>query len=277
MPSIIETIQTGIMYACIAFLGVMLASIALYKGNNIFLSFWRKTRSFPLVLLFVAGIIYGGSKSSVNKNKTSTDESIDLIDIGLNVSNVVSEVEGVVTTNFYSATLTITVTDESDPPYPLWIRDNNYQSWTNVNTLATWETANPVLDQSQSTTGTNVYVWVSYDWDESEGKQWNYTQWYIGTDLPAVQVDVTDTDYIVLDEFNMTSKKVRIKFHLKSDFTYPEGSVIEVQRKTNNGRWEVVDELEAVQNGVYTWNGFCVDKRTVWRLHMAVTVEEEEE
>ena len=85
--------------------------------------------------------------------------------------------------------------------------------------------------------------------------------------------DVDDTDYIVLDEFCMTSRKVRIKFHLKADFEYPEGTEIEIQRQVGNKRFETIDVIPAVQNGVYEWMGFEVGQRTSWRLHIAITTD----
>lgn len=267
MNELISSFQSIVTVACIAALAII-GIIVLGRATGKYIAqYWREMRGFVGILMLIGVVFYGGSKNITNK--TSTDENIDLYSIDLSVSNIVEVVEGETNTTFHSRTLTIAVSDESTIPQPIWFRENQYQPWTNVTQVATFTTEHPVLDAEKSGNGTNVYVWTSFDWTNS----YSHSSWYIGTDLPAVHVDVDDTDIIVLDEFNITSHKVRIKFHLKADFTYPEGTVIEIQRKVGNKRYETIDEIEATPNGVYEWFGFEVGNRTSWRLHIAVTTD----
>lgn len=267
MSNFIAAYQNFLMIACMSILLAMGLAYLTYKIAKGAKDVWKRTKSLGILALMAAGIIYGGSKSSISPANTSTDDEIDLLDIELVISNEVVEVAGNVETNFANATIVISVSEESPVPQPMWFRESVYQTWTNIMELATWTTAQPVLDPDLSGNGTNVYKWTSLDWTNN----YSHASWYIGTDLPPVEIDVTDKDYIVLDEFNMTSKKVWIKFHLADEFSYPEGTKIEIQRKTENGAWRVVDELEAVRSGSYSWQGFAVGKRTVWRLHIAIT------
>ena len=264
MKEIIATFQNIVTVACIAVLLAILFCCVSSRLRTIFKNGWC---SFVCLGFTIFMIYVGGSKNITSK--TSTDEGIDLIEMDMSVSNVVEEVEGVVQTNFHSRILTIKVTDESPIPFPMSFRENYYQPWTNVTSVATFDTPQPVLNSEQSGNGTNVYVWISRDWTNN----FSHANWYIGTDLPAVHVDVDDTGYIVVDEFCITSKRVRIKFHLNPEFSYPEGTMIEVQRQIDNKRFEVVEEIEAVREGVFVWRGFEVGKRTKWRLHMAISTD----
>lgn len=263
MKEIIATFQNYVTIGCCA----VLLFIAFCCTGNGLKTLFRNMTGWGAVCLVGFLVYIGGTKSITNN--VATDENIDLIEMDMSVSNTVDVVDGVMQTNFYSRTLTIKVTSESQVPQPISFRDNYYQTWTNVTSVATFETQQPVLDAEQSGNGTNVYVWVSHDWTNN----YSHSSWYIGTDLPAVHVDVDDTGYIIVDEFCITSKRVRIKFHLNPDFEYPEGSVIEIQRQVEDKRFEVVDEMEAVRNGVFVWRGFEVGRRTTWRLHMAVTAD----
>lgn len=225
----------------------------------------RCRKSIPFTILLIGAIVCGGTKNITSR--TSTDENIDLLSAEIAISNRVETVEGVVQTNFYSATLVLKVSSDSVEPKPIWFRESRFNTWTNITEIATFDSPSPVLDQDSSGNGTNVFKWVSYDWTNN----WNHAQWYIGTDLPAVEVDIEDDNYIIIDEFCMTSKRVRIKFHLNQAFNYPEGTTIAIQRKIEDRRFETVDEFIAIREGVYEWHGFEVGKRTEWRLHMAVT------
>lgn len=267
MNELISSFQYVVAAACFAVLAVIgIIALGRITGKSL-AQYWSGMRGFVGILMLIGVVYYGGSKNITNK--TSTDENIDLYSIDLSVSNIVEVVEGETNTTFHSRTFTIAVSEESAVPQPIWFRENQYQTWTNVTQVATFETEQPVLDAEKSGNGTNVYVWTSFDWTNS----FNHAQWYIGTELPAVHVDVDDTDIIVLDEFNITSRKVRIKFHLNPEFTYPEGTVIEIQRKVGNKRYETIDEIEATPNGVYEWFGFEVGNNTSWRLHIAVTTD----
>ena len=258
--------QNFMLVGCISLLSIIcLGSLAYHLGST-FRNMWRRTRSIAFILFVMGMILYGGSKNYISPSNTSTDENIDLYDISLTISNEVVEVSGVVQTNFVNAIITFKVSSDSVVPFPFWFRESSYQEWTNVTALATFTTAQPVLDSASSGSGTNVYTWTSFDWTNN----YDHANWYIGTDLPAVDVDV-EGDYIMLDEFCMTSKKVWIKFHIQEGLVIPEGTVIEIQRQTEQGAFEVVDEMPAVMEGSYTWHGFAVGKRTNWRLHMAIT------
>ena len=267
MKEAISLFQNIVMWACIIALAIGGICWVMHSFFGQMISTWKHTKSIAYLALIVICTYYGGSKSITNK--TSTDENIDLYDIDMSVSNIVEVVGAETNTIFVNRTLTIKVSEDSVVPQPIWFRENYYQTWTNVTQVATFETAQPVLDAEQSGNGTNVYVWVSTDWTN----KYEHANWYIGTDLPAVHVDVDDTDFIVLDEFCMTSHKVRIKFHLKADFEYPEGTMIEIQRQVGNKRFETIDEIPAEQNGVYEWLGFEVGQRTSWRLHIAITTD----
>lgn len=268
MKEILSLIQDCIMYAGVALLLGMLFVALLKKMEPQLLELGRICRkSVPFAILLIVAIIYGATKNITSK--TSTDENIDLLFAGIEISNKVETVEGVVTTNFYSATLVLKVSPDSSEPKPMWFRESRLNTWTNVTNIATFDSLAPVFDPDSSGNGTNVFKWVSYDWSNN----WNHAQWYIGTDPPAVEVDIDDDNYIIIDEFCMTSKRVRIKFHLNPAFNYPEGTTIAIQRKVEYRRFETVDEFIAIREGVYEWHGFEVGKRTEWRLHIAVTKE----
>ena len=275
MEQIATTFQNYTMYACICALMVLGVFAFAAFAHNTMKDAWKRSRSLFLSVSFVASIIYGGSKGPVElASRTSTDDGIDLYSFVIVESNEVEVVsEDVSVTNYVGTYATLMVSSSSAAPKPIWFRDSTYNTWTNLSSIATWNTPEPVLDNSQSGNGTNVYVWVSSDLTNN----YSHTFWYIGTTLPAVDVDVTDDDYILLDEFCMTSKKVHIKFHLNPNLEYPEGTEIEVQRRTGDyGQYEVVDTFPAEANGTYVWNGFAVGKRTRWRLHIAVTVTDNE-
>ena len=266
-PTILTQIQTIIQYTC--GIGLALLGIGLFflTTARVWTATFRK--DFMVGFLVVACTFYGGTKSIYNK--TSADEGINLLAISLDEIKEVVEQDGVVSTNVVGAKFTICTTPDSAIPQPIWFRDSNYHKWTNVVDVATWSPASaPVLNQELSGNGTNIYEWTSIDFTNNM----KHAQWYIGTDLPWVQVDVTDKDYIFLDEVSITSKRVHIKFRLNPELDYPEGTIIEVQRKIENGRYEVVDTLEAIPEGIYQWNGFAVGVNSTWRLHIAITQED---
>jgi hypothetical protein len=267
IPPILLQIQSVLQNIC----GIILAilGVALFLGT--ITKVWKATFRKHVVIgfLLVVCTYYGGTKSIYNK--TSADEGINLLQITLDEIKKVVEENGIVSTNVVGAQFTIYTTPDSAIPYPIWFRDSNYQKWTNVVDVATWTpTAMPVLNHELSGSGTNVYEWTSVDFTNNM----KHAQWYIGTDLPWVQVDVTDKDYIFIEEVSITSKRVHIRFSLNPELDYPEGTIIEVQRKIGNGKYEVVDTLEAIPEGIYQWNGFAVGVNSKWRLHIAITQEE---
>ena len=268
MKEILSLIQDWIMYVSVGLLLCILVVALLKKIEPHLLEIGRTCRkNIPFSILLIISILYGGTKDNNITSKTSTDENIDLLYAGIEISNRVETVEGVVETNFYSATLVLKVSSGSADPKPIWFRESRLNTWTNVTDIATFESPAPVFDPGSSGNGTNVFKWVSYDWTND----WNHAQWYIGTDLPAVEVDIEDDKYIIIDEFCMTSKRVRIKFHLNPAFEYPEGTTIAIQRKVEDSTFETVDEFIAIREGIYEWHGFEVGKRTEWRLHIAIT------
>lgn len=279
MQEYIRIFQNTVMFAAA---GLLLAIVAatvsgfVFSGakmalDKLFSVFGKSSfRTLFALCMVVGAIMYGGSKSANITDRTEADEGIELFDVSLFESNLVEVVEGETNYIFQSRTMTIKVSEDSAVPTPVWFRENWFQAWTNVNTLATFATETPVLDSEQSGDGTNVYVWVSYDWTNS----YSHSSWYIGTNLPPIHVEIGENDYVVMDEVLMTSSKIRIKFHLRSDLELPEGSVIEVQRKVDNMRYETIEEIPAVKSGVYERNGFEVGRTTTWRLYLSITKDE---
>ena len=273
MEQIFSAFQNYTMIVCVCALAAICAGVFAAQMVKAYGTAWKRTCSVGMMVFFIGATIYGGGKAAMElKDKTSTDDGIDLYSFKVSESNVVEVVsEEVSTTNYVGTFLTLAVADTSSAPKPIWFRDSTYNQWTNLTAIAEFNTTEPVLDADKSGNGTNVYVWVSSNWTNN----FTHTYWYIGTNLPAVDVDVTDDDYIIIDEFCMTSKKVHIKFHLNSALEYPEGTEIYVERLTGDrGDYEVVDTFPAEANGTYVWNGFAVGKRTRWRLHISVTKSE---
>ena len=260
--AIIQSIIQHICFISMAILSLILFVVAVTR------TFSKVARTnLSVLLIAVICVFYGGTKSITNR--TSTDKNIDILSISLDPIKEVQE--GGTVTNIIGAKFTICTTPESVLPNPIWFRDSNYSKWTNVTAVATWDTPTPILDMELTGGASNVYTWTSNDFTN----HMKHAQWYVGVDLPSVQVDITDKEYIILDEVSITSKRVRFKFHLNPELEYPEGTVIEIQRSIDNRPYAVVDSLEAIPEGEYLWNGFSVGVDSKWRLHIAIVKEDE--
>ena len=269
----VSAIQNAVMWAALMGIGACLMVLFLESTKELVKDAFRRNRIglFMSILCVTVFTYYGGTKSIYNK--TSADDNILLQEIDLSpIEEVVQISAEVFVTNIIGAKFTICVEPGSQAPQPIWFRNNNHETWTNVTDVAEWvPSEGPQYDPSLSGNGTNVYVWTTSNLDFTN--HMNHAQYYIGTTLPPVEVDVTDDEYIFLDEISITSKRVHFKFHLNDVLTYPEGTKIAIQRNVENTTWEDVDTIDAVPAGQYNWNGFSVGKNSKWRLHLSIVKE----
>lgn len=222
----------------------------------------------------VAQIVYAAVKPYTNQ--TRTDENIHLLSFSAEPIEVINSDVG--TTNIVGVIYTIVVDDTSSAPQPIWYRDSNSENWTNYALTNGWETAQPRL--VLETASSNVYQWVNNVITNNFAHQ----QWYIGTELPNVIIDVDDEDVLKIEEWSMTASNIKIRFTVSDSFTYPEGTVIQIQRGVNirsyrmsskqYSEYETVDTIPIAASGTYTWNGFEVGRSTRWRLHITIIKED---
>ena len=226
------------------------------------------------VFVLVGMMVYAAVKPYTNH--TSSDDNIELYEFA--AEPIEEELIDLGVTNIIGVTYIIAVSTSSSAPKPIWYRESNAENWTNYASAEGWTTPEPVLDHSDGVT--NFYKWVN----NVITNEFDHRQWYIGTNLPDVIIDVDDDDVITINQWSMTSKNMKIVFTVADSFEYPEGTVIQVQRAVSTtdyrnkaqryGEYETIDSIPVATGGLYVWNGFEVGRSTRWRLRITIIEED---
>lgn len=259
-----------IIHVAFALAGMGLIAFAMRKKLG---GFCKRPSGFMVTAFLASLVVYAAVKDYTTH--TSSDANIELY--GFSAEPIKQVIDSSIT-NIIGVTYLIQTSVASDAPQPIWWRQKSSDPWTNFGETNGWSTTAPVLYKTDG--GTNYYQWVN----TQITNDFDHAQWYIGTELPNIIIDVDDEDILQITEWSQTAKNMRIKFTVADSFEYPEGTVIQIRRADNTnsytamserfGEYELVDTIPVVASGTYTWNGFSVGRSTKWSLRITIIEED---